>query len=363
MAERRQQTRRLSELTVGDARRFAVYGGAALMALALFVALVWQVLVALLLGVVAGAFLVPAQEWLERRLRARAGSALVTMSLIVVPLAAAAGYAYTEVSRYSTDVSEKRDEIIASISHSLSGYVSVENTRAGLEAAFAEAVVRSGEALGRLREKSALLLVSATVFFFTVFYVLTQRSRLVAYVKLRVPGEFLPLYEKLAENVGGALRGALLAVTIDQAVKAVVILVLNLVFGVTLAVVLALVTFLIGFFPLLGEWAVYIPASIFLLVFRDAPTSAAVYLAVGVALTVTSSLVIRPRLAALGSGRFNFYWMLVALVAGVFTFGVPGVVLGPAILGFSKAVLDSLVGEVRYETSLLKEERRQENQE
>ncbi|HZI19322.1 MAG TPA: hypothetical protein VEY09_12080, partial [Pyrinomonadaceae bacterium] len=51
--------------------------------------------------------------------------------------------------------------------------------------------------------------------------------------------------------------------------------------------------------------------------------------------------------------------MLVALVSGVFTFGVPGVVLGPAILGFTKAVLDSLVGDVRYETSLLKEEMRQ----
>ncbi len=33
--------------------------------------------------------------------------------------------------------------------------------------------------------------------------------------------------------------------------------------------------------------------------------------------------------------------------------------LGPAILGFSKAVLDTLAGEVRYETSLLKEERAQ----
>jgi predicted PurR-regulated permease PerM len=53
----------------------------------------------------------------------------------------------------------------------------------------------------------------------------------------------------------------------------------------------------------------------------------------------------------------------VALVSGVFTFGVPGVVLGPAILGFAKAVLDSLVGEVRYETSLLREEMHREMEE
>jgi predicted PurR-regulated permease PerM len=44
------------------------------------------------------------------------------------------------------------------------------------------------------------------------------------------------------------------------------------------------------------------------------------------------------------------------LVAGVYVFGIAGVVLGPAILGFVKAVADTLFGDVRYETSLLKEE-------
>ena len=34
--------------------------------------------------------------------------------------------------------------------------------------------------------------------------------------------------------------------------------------------------------------------------------------------------------------------------------------LGPAILGFVKAVADTLLGDIRYETSLLKEERVQQ---
>ncbi|MCA1632136.1 MAG: AI-2E family transporter [Acidobacteria bacterium] len=355
--------KRLSELTLGDAKRILIYAAATLLALALFGLLVGKVLVGLLLGVVAGAYLVPVQEWLEARLKARAGSALVTISLIVFPLLALLGYGWYELSGYSNIVHERRGEIIAAISNSLARYVAVENTRAGLETVFAEALMRTGAAIEVARKKSALLLASATVFFFTVFYVLTQRARLTAYIKLRIPGEFLPLYEKLSENVGGALRGALLAVVIDQTAKAFVILVLNLVFGVPLAVVLALVTFLIGFFPLLGEWAVYIPVSIFLLVFQNSPTSAAVYLLIGLAMTASSSLILRPKLAAFGAQRFNFYWMLIGLVAGVFTFGIPGIVLGPAILGFAKAVLDTLVGDVKYETSLLKEERVQEAEE
>ena len=355
--------RRLSELTVGDARRILVYGVTTLLAVALLALLLRKVLVALLLGVVAGAYLLPVQEWLERRLRARAGSAVITILLIVVPLAALVGYAWYELSGYSRLVQERetREAIIAAISNAVqnlfSGVVAAGDARAGLEAAFGEAVTRSGEAIQELRQRAALLLASAAVFFFTVFYILTQRVRLAAYVKLRVPGDYLPLYDKLTKNIGSALHGALLAVLIDQSAKGLLILVMNLAFGVPLAVVLGIVTFLVGFFPLLGEWAVYVPVSVYLLVFRHDPTAAAIYFSIGLSMTLGSSLLLRPRLAAAGAGRFNFYWMLVALVAGVYTFGVPGIVLGPAILGFAKAVADTLVGDVKYETSLLKEEK------
>jgi predicted PurR-regulated permease PerM len=353
----------LRDLTLSEARSLVVYGAATLLALVLFFLLVGKVLVALLLGVVAGAYLLPVQEWLERRLRARAGSAVITILLIIVPLVALVGYGWYEMSDYSKSVVENRQEITESISRSLSRYLGVryEETRDGLQAAFSRALVSSAEALEEFREGAALLLASATIFFFTVFYVLTHRTKLKAYLKLRVPGEFLPLYEKLSENIGGALRGALWAVFIDQSAKALVILLMNLVFDVPLAVALALAAFLVGFFPLLGVWAVYVPVSLYLLVFRNQPAAAAAYFGVGVLLTIGSSLALRPLLASKQSGGFNFYWMLVALVAGVFVFGIPGIVLGPAILGFAKAVLDTLVGDVKYGTSLLREERVQES--
>ncbi|HEX8853841.1 MAG TPA: hypothetical protein VF754_10160, partial [Pyrinomonadaceae bacterium] len=104
--------KRVSELTVADAKRILVYGVATLLAIALFLTLVGKVMVALLLGVVAGGYLLPVQEWFERRLRARAGSALITMALIVVPLVLVASYAWYELSGYSTFVQEKQTEII-----------------------------------------------------------------------------------------------------------------------------------------------------------------------------------------------------------------------------------------------------------
>jgi predicted PurR-regulated permease PerM len=356
---------RLSELTVGDAKRILVYGLMVALAILLFGMLVGHVLVALLLGIVTAAYLLPVQEWLERHLRARAGSAIICILLIVVPLVVLTGYAWYELSSYSNFVTSRRDEIIDSISNSLESYLPGvrESTRIGLQTAFAEAVSRSATAIQGLRQRSALLLSSLAVFFFTVFYVLTQRTRISSYIKVRVPGDYLPLYEKLTLNIGGALRGALRAVFVDQCLKASIILILNLVFGIPLAVVLALVTFLIGFFPLAGEWAIYVPVSIYLFVFRGDHLSAGIYFSVGLMMTIGSSLVLRPKLASQGARRFNFYWMFLSLVAGVYVFGIPGIVLGPSILGFVKAVSDTLFGDVRYETSLLKSENEQQKQE
>ncbi len=357
-------SRRLSDLTLGEAKRILVYGVALLLAVVLFFMLVGKVLVALLLGVVAAVYLLPVQEWLEVHLRRRAGSALITISLIVIPLVVITAFSWHELSNYSNRVFERRDEIINSISDSLSRHLPIEREgmRTSLQAAFTEGVTRSAEIIKDLRDRAPLLLASLTLFFFTVYYVLTHRVRVASYLKVRVPGEYLPFYEKLTANIGGALRGALRAVFIDQSLKALVIVVLNFVFNVPLALVLGVVTFLLGFFPLVGEWAIYIPVAVYLFVFRNDPVAAGIYLTVGISMTLGSSLLLRPKLASKSARRFNFYWMLVALVAGVYVFGVAGVVLGPAILGFVKAVADTLFGDVRYETSLLKEEVRQQHE-
>jgi predicted PurR-regulated permease PerM len=359
----RKDTRRLVDLTVDDARRVLVYAAATLLAVLLIIALVWEVAVALLLGVVVGGFLLPLQEFFraavaaQRRQRARHDGRHHRPARRPLRLRLARTLAPLEFGRRGPRPDRGLHQPLAL---ALQLPLEYEATRETIKSAFTEAVVRSGEALGEIRKKTALILTAATLFFFTVYYVLTQRLRLASYIKLRVPGDFLPLYEKLTENVGGALRGAVWAVFIDQGIKAGIIFICNLVFGVPLAVALALLAFVTGFFPLIGIWIVYIPISVYLLVFRGDPTAAAVYFGIGTTLTFFSSFFLRPMLAARETRSFNFYWMLVALVAGVYAFGVPGVVLGPAIIGFAKAVLDTLVGEVRYETSLLKEEHTQQ---
>jgi predicted PurR-regulated permease PerM len=162
-------------------------------------------------------------------------------------------------------------------------------------------------------------------------------------VRSKVPPRYAPLAAALEHNVRGVLYGAVYATVLTQTLKSVTILLLNLLFGVPLAGVLAVLSFLIGFFPIVGSWSVYVPVAAWLLVFRNAPVAALLMLATGFLLnTVFISMYLRPKLAAEKSRVLNFYWMFVALVTGVYAFGLPGILLGPIVLGLLKAVIDTV---------------------
>jgi predicted PurR-regulated permease PerM len=355
------EQRPVSQLTVAELKRVLVYGIAVLLAITLLGLLVHKVIIALLLGIVAGAYLLPLQEYFEKKFRARSGSALVSIVMIVVPLLATLIYAWREASAQWAMVDANREEIIRAVSSSLARYLPLNQSEAytALEVASAEALTRSGDAVKALRKQADLIIVSCSLFFFTVYYVLTQRNFLSSYIKVRIPSDYHPFYEKLSRNIGDALHGALQAVIIVQALQAVILFVMNLIFDVPMPVFLSILAFFVGFFPVIGTWIIYVPVSIYLLVFTYSPVAASIYLSMGIVMTIGFSFFLRPKIASKATRSFNFYWMLVALVAGAYTFGIPGLVLGPAILGFIKAVADTMVGEIKYETSLLKEEKDQ----
>ena len=193
--------------------------------------------------------------------------------------------------------------------------------------------------------------VGATVFLFTAFYILTDAASVVAYVRGKIPPRYGELSATLECNVRGVLYGAVYGTLVTQAMKSAVILAMNLAFGVPLAFVLAILSFVIGFFPIVGSWSVYVPVAAWLLVFRDALVPAVLMIVVGFLLnTVFISMYVRPKLAAAKSRVLNFYWMFVGLIAGVYAFGLPGIILGPILIGLLKAVVDTVTAQTSWPT-------------
>jgi len=52
----------------------------------------------------------------------------------------------------------------------------------------------------------------------------------------------------------------------------------------------------------------------------------------------------------------NFYWMFVALVTGVYTFGLAGILIGPILIGLLTAVVDTVTARSSWQLIDLEEE-------
>lgn len=313
--------------------------------LALFLYMVHEVIVGAIAGLLLGVYMLPFQRWLRARLGNQQLTAIIGITLVTVPIIAVMIYSWNEISGAATYLSENRGQVAHEINLALhrlpyfEGYdVEDELTRGvGL------AATRTGDIVEDLGEAADIIVISVAVFLFTVFYILTHAGQIVRYVRARIPGRYRDLSGGISKNMRAVVYGSLYATFLTQIIKSVLILAMNLIWDVPLALVLAIVSFFIGFFPVVGSWSVYVPVAVYLMVFRENVVGGVLMIVIGFLVnTVFMSLYLRPKIAAERSHVLNFYWMFIALVTGVYTFGIIGIVIGPVLIAVLKAILDAI---------------------
>ena len=341
----RRTNARLSDLTVPELRRMLVTSLLFAVVLILFLWMVRTVIIAGFLGAVVAAYLRPVYHWFEDRLPSRGLAALVAIFFLVGPLIGLLIYSYLQIADFANHVALNRDQIATQIEVALRKLPLLHDVElTGKVGRWVAAASNYGASIpGVVRAAMSRIAVASTIFLFTTFYVMVEWDSIVRFIRSRVPPRYTGLGEALRHNVKGVLYGAVYSTFLTQTIKSANILVMMLVFRVPLAAVLALISFVVGFFPIVGSWSVYVPVALWLLIFRDAPTQALIMLVVGFAVnTVYISTFLRPKIAAERSKVLNFYWMLVGLVTGVYTFGLVGILLGPILIGLLKAILDTI---------------------
>ena len=349
--DERRLNSRLADLPAPEVRRAVLTWLLTAIVVILFLWMVRRVLIAGILGVVIAAYLRPLYLRILRRTERPVLSAVLTLLVVIIPVLGALAYSYVElvdvlgyIAAHQNEVANRIDTAIrqlpfmtnANPTETVRSYVlAVSGYGTKIPAAVREAVVE--------------LSVAITIFLLTAAYVFTDADSIVSYVRSKVPERYDRLREALVTNVTGVLYGAIYSTLLTQGLKTLVIFLMNLAFGVPLAAVLAILSFIIGFFPIVGSWSVYVPVAAWLLVFRDSPVRAGLMVVVGFVLnTLFISTYLRPKIAAERSGVLNFYWMFVALVTGVYTFGLAGILLGPILIGLLKAVVDSVTAQASW---------------
>jgi len=337
---------RLVDLTLPEFRRMLVTTILSLIVVVLFLWMVRTVIIATILGIVVAIYIRPV---LYVRMRERIGNATAAAALslaaVIVPVLGLLVYSYSELKDVAAYVEANQDMIVRKIDAALQRlpFMAGADTAESIRRYVLAASNYGTRIPGKIQAALSGFAIAATIFVFTTFYILVDAEKITAYLRSKIPPRYTELMAALERNVRGVLYGAIYSTFLTQALKSAILMLLFAAFGVPLAGVLAILSFIIGFFPIVGSWSVYVPVGLWLLVFREAPAQALALVAVGFFVnTIYISTYLRPKIAAEKSKVLNFYWMLVGLVTGVYTFGLVGVLLGPMVIGLLKAIVDTI---------------------
>jgi predicted PurR-regulated permease PerM len=285
----------------------------------------------------------------------RNAAAILTLIAVILPVLLVLVYSYSELADVVSYASQHRVEISAKVDASMRRLPFLQGARAAdAISGFVENATAYGTRIPAI-QRSALagFTIAATVFLFTAFYVLIDAKDIGDYLAGKIAPRYAELRSALEVNVRGVLYGAIYSTLLTQTLKSLIILGMNLAFQVPLAGVLAVVSFIIGFFPIVGSWSVYVPVAIWLVIFRDAVGPAIAMVVIGTLVnTVFISTYLRPKIAADRSKVLNFYWMFIALITGVYTFGLAGILLGPILIGLLKAVVGTVTARTSWQQLL-----------
>jgi predicted PurR-regulated permease PerM len=350
---------RIGDLTLPEVRRILITTMLGAIVLALFLWMVRTVVIAAILGLIIGFYIRPMHLWLVRRTGNPTLSAILTLLAFIVPVLVVLAYSYSELSDVVSYASKHQEEIVAKVDAAVQRVPFLKNARANDALGKMVIAITAYGAQLPLQLRAALkeFTVSATIFLFTAFYILIEADKVGGYLASKIPPRYGELRRALEVNVRGVLYGAIYSTLLTQTLKSLIILGMNLAFRVPLAGALAVVSFIIGFFPIVGSWSVYVPVAIWLIIFRDATGSAIAMIVIGTLVnTVFISTYLRPKIAAERSKVLNFYWMFVALITGVYTFGLAGILLGPILIGLLKAIVDTVTSRSSWQLLELDDE-------
>jgi len=351
----RRSNSRIGDLTLPEVRRILITTLLGAVVLLLFLWMVRAVIIAAILGLVIGFYLRPLYRWILGRVHNRNAAAILTLIGVILPILLVLAYSYSEMADVVGYASRHQDEIAAKVDASVRQLPFLQGARAAsaISNFVANATAYGTRIPAIVRSALAGFSVAATVFLFTAFYILIEAEVIGGYLAAKIPPRYAELRSALEVNVRGVLYGAIYSTLLTQTLKSLIILGMNLAFQVPLAGALAVVSFIVGFFPIVGSWSVYVPVAIWLVIFRDAVGPAIAMLVIGTLVnTVFISTYLRPKIAADRSKVLNFYWMFIALITGVYTFGLAGILLGPILLGLLKAVVDTVTARTSWQQLL-----------
>jgi predicted PurR-regulated permease PerM len=174
------------------------------------------------------------------------------------------------------------------------------------------------------------------VVFFTFFFVLRDKDKVLAYVK-----SLLPFSKEVEKKIFEYSRGITSSVLYGQVIIGIIQGIAAglgfFIFGVPNALFLTLLAMMAGIFPIIGTTIIWLPVAIYLFVGGNTVSAVGVVLFGLVSATIDNFL--RPMIVAKRT-KIHSSILLISMIGGLFLFGILGFILGPLIISYLLIMLE-----------------------
>ncbi|MGZ7069025.1 MAG: AI-2E family transporter, partial [Methanobacterium sp.] len=190
---------------------------------------------------------------------------------------------------------------------------------------------------------SAIALVSSIpglaaqmlILIFSIFYFARDGDKVVRYIKDILPEKDKEFYQKVFDSADDVLKSIIVGNLIPALILGVLSVILYFLLGYPYAILLGIISGIAMFIPIIGPWIVYGAIGIFSILIGNTFQGVMVIL-FGWVIETSTDFYIRPRIAVKYSEVHPLVFLL-GFIYGAVTLGVPGLFIGPLILGITYA--------------------------
>jgi predicted PurR-regulated permease PerM len=326
--------------------RLLVLGAVTVILIVLCLLLAYPFLPALTWGIALAIVAWPLHGWVTRRIPNANAAATISIVIVVLVLLIPGLFVAYELVKEATSAASRveNQQVEGTLRTALSKAPGLKGVVEWMDRVNFDPdqevrkVIRSfTQDISGLVQGSLAAIVQFGVALFILFYLLRDRPAVLHGVRALMPmsrGEATRVFQRIADSINATVYGQVVTGIIDGVTGGLLFWALGLPSPVLWGVVMAVLSIV----PALGTFIVWAPAAIVLFVGGNAVGGLAL-IAWGVFTAIAVDNILYARLVA-GRMRLHTVPSFIALVGGLAVFGVSGMVLGPAIVAATFALLD-----------------------
>jgi len=173
------------------------------------------------------------------------------------------------------------------------------------------------------------------ILIFSIFYFARDGDKIVQYIKDVVPDKDKSFYREVLEGADDVLKSIIVGNIIPAAILGILSGVVYYFLGYPYVILLAIVSGIAMFIPIIGPWIVYGVIGLFSILTGNTVQGVLVIF-FGWIIETTTDFYIRPRISVQYSEVHPLVFLL-GFIYGAVTMGIPGLFIGPLILGITYA--------------------------